>query len=46
MFMLCLPLAATDWRLVWSDGFTGKGLPDASKWNYDTGFIRNREAQY
>ena len=23
-------------KLVWSDEFTGKGLPDAKKWGYDT----------
>lgn len=24
-------------RLLWSDEFEGSGLPDASKWNYETG---------
>lgn len=24
------------WNLVWSDEFNYRGLPDASKWNYDT----------
>ena len=25
------------WRLVWSDEFNYKGLPDAKKWDYDVG---------
>jgi len=25
------------WKLVWSDEFNYKGLPDKSKWGYDTG---------
>src|SRR6266704_3038975 len=37
---------ASDWKLVWSDEFDKPGLPDATKWNYETGFIRNNEAQY
>jgi len=34
------------WRLVWSDEFDQPGLPDAKKWTYEVGFIRNHEAQY
>ena len=37
---------ASDWKLVWSDEFDKPGLPDPAKWNYETGFIRNNEAQY
>jgi len=33
-------------RLVWSDEFNINGLPDSSKWNYETGFVRNNEMQY
>lgn len=33
-------------KLVWADEFNGKGLPDASKWNYEIGYIRNKELQY
>jgi len=30
--------AKTDrWKLVWSDEFSYSGLPDSSKWNFDTG---------
>ncbi|HWH71204.1 MAG TPA: glycoside hydrolase family 16 protein, partial [Candidatus Sulfotelmatobacter sp.] len=31
---------------VWSDEFDKPGLPDAAKWDYETGFIRNNEAQF
>lgn len=33
-------------KLVWSDEFTSPGLPDVKKWNYETGYIRNKEMQY
>jgi hypothetical protein len=33
-------------KLVWSDEFDGKGLPDKEKWGYERGFVRNREMQY
>jgi beta-glucanase (GH16 family) len=39
-------LAATDWKLVWADEFDKPGLPDREKWTYETGFVRNNEAQY
>jgi len=32
--------------LIWADEFNGTGLPDASKWGYETGFVRNDEKQY
>ncbi len=35
-----------EWKLVWSDEFNGSGLPDATKWTYETGLIRNHERQY
>ena len=34
------------WQLVFSDEFDGSGLPDASKWDYEVGMLRNNEAQY
>ena len=38
------------YRLVWWDEFKGRGLPDASKWSYDTAFNKrgwhNQEKQY
>ncbi len=33
-------------KLLWSDEFDGHGLPDADRWGYEQGFIRNKEAQY
>jgi beta-glucanase (GH16 family) len=44
--LLAAPVGAADWKLVWSDEFDKPGLPDASKWSYETGFVRNYEAQY
>jgi beta-glucanase (GH16 family) len=35
-----------EWRLVWSDEFSGEGLPDPAKWDYEEGFVRNQEAQF
>ncbi len=34
------------WKLVWADEFDKPGLPDAKKWTYETGFVRNKELQY
>lgn len=39
-------LLAAERKLVWSDEFEGTGLPDASKWTYEQGRVRNREAQF
>jgi beta-glucanase (GH16 family) len=33
-------------KLVWQDEFDKPGLPDPSKWKFDTGYIRNNELQY
>ena len=44
--LLGLSTFAGDWKLVWSDEFDKPGLPDASKWSYEEGFLRNNEAQY
>ncbi len=35
-----------EWKLVWSDEFNESGLPDPAKWDYETGFVRNNEAQF
>ncbi len=37
---------ANEWKLVWSDEFGYKGLPNPDKWGYEEGFIRNKERQY
>jgi beta-glucanase (GH16 family) len=34
------------WILVWSDEFQYSGSPDPLKWGYETGLVRNYEAQY
>lgn len=39
-------VAAEGWKLVWSDEFDYHGLPDKTKWDYETGFIRNHESQF
>ena len=44
--LLSFTLQAADWKLVWSDEFDHPGLPDPAKWDYETGFVRNKEAQY
>ncbi len=37
---------AAKWELVWSDEFDAtSGMPDPTKWDYETGFIRNNESQ-
>src|SRR5271166_5957283 len=46
LLWLATPCLAGEWQLVWSDEFDKPGLPDAAKWDYETGFIRNNEAQY
>src|ERR1035438_8356491 len=35
-----------NWKLVWSDEFDKDGKPDLAKWTYETGFVRNQEAQW
>lgn len=34
------------YKLVWSDEFNTDGAPDPAKWDYERGFIRNREPQW
>lgn len=34
------------WKLIWREEFDYKGLPDANKWNYENGYVRNHEQQY
>lgn len=33
------------YKLVWQDEFNVAGPPNAKDWNYETGFVRNRELQ-
>ena len=37
---------AEGYKLVWSDEFDQPGRPDAAKWTYETGFVRNEELQW
>lgn len=34
------------WILVWEDNFDKPGLPDSKIWDYEVGYIRNKEEQY
>ena len=44
--LAAVPTPSQEWKLVWSDEFDKPGLPDPAKWDYEEGFIRNRELQY
>src|SRR5579862_5871785 len=33
-------------KLIWFDEFSGKGLPEASRWSYEVGRVRNNEDQF
>ncbi len=48
LIMLCSPAKAADpsWQLVWSDEFSGDGLPVSNKWGQEHGMIRNGEDQF
>ena len=36
----------SEYQLVWSDEFDYNGAPDTTIWNYEKGFVRNREHQW
>lgn len=38
--------ANSQWQLVWSDEFNSDGPLDETIWNFETGFVRNLEAQW
>jgi hypothetical protein len=38
--------ASAQRKLVWSDEFNYNGYPDSTKWDYEVGFVRNKEPQY
>lgn len=46
LLMVPLSIFAQDWELIWFDEFVQDGWPDDKKWSYETGMIRNQEAQY
>ncbi len=35
-----------NYNLVWSDEFNGTGLPSPANWDYEVGYVRNKELQY
>ncbi|MEN0019659.1 MAG: glycoside hydrolase family 16 protein [Planctomycetota bacterium] len=37
---------AEGYELVWHDEFNKPGQPDPANWTYETGFVRNNEAQF
>ncbi|WP_256872618.1 glycoside hydrolase family 16 protein [Candidatus Entotheonella palauensis] len=44
--LLTSSLVSAQWTQIWSDEFNYSGLPDADKWGYERGYIRNDERQY
>src|SRR5262245_30891265 len=47
MFMTVgISARADEWKLVWGDEFDEPGLPSSSRWDYETGFVRNGEKQW
>ena len=46
LLLAATPLSAAEWKLVWHDEFDHDGKPDTANWDYEHGFVRNRELQY
>jgi len=40
------PTPAAEWKLVWADEFNTDGRPDPKNWQFENGFVRNRELQW
>lgn len=40
------PVGADEYKLIWADEFNVNGPPDSTQWRFETGFVRNREAQW
>ena len=38
--------APAGWKLAWADEFDHDGAPDPSIWQFEKGYIRNKEAQF
>jgi len=41
-----LPPRCDSWQLVWADEFDRDGPPDPEHWQFEHGFVRNREIQW
>ncbi len=41
-----LRIEKDSYKLIWSDEFNTDGPPDAGKWRFESGFVRNEEAQW
>jgi len=41
-----VPFDRSKWDLVWADEFDKGPAPDEKNWSYETGYIRNSEAQF
>lgn len=46
LMLITLTISAQKYVQVWSDEFNNPGLPDSTKWIYETGKIANNELQY
>jgi beta-glucanase (GH16 family) len=48
LIALCFvnPAGAASLPVIWADEFNAPGLPDRTRWTYETGFVRNRELQF
>jgi hypothetical protein len=44
--LACTTTPKLEKKLVWADEFDYTGLPDSTKWNYESGYVRNAELQY
>lgn len=44
--ILTMPFPTGYTKMVWNDEFNGTGLPDATKWGYEYGYVRNAESQF
>jgi len=45
----CFPyiaISSGEYKLVWADEFNYHGRPDPKKWDYEAGFVRNKEPQF